>query len=343
MAVKPLPPEVIALISHYQQAQIDLINIIATKEARGNVTKYRKDLLRSVNQELAILNKYAESWALENIPTAYKAGAASTYIAFRKMNIDVKEVAINVKVVNILVKNTAGMLPDAANFVGRVIADDIRKASIEAIAEKVTTGATVKQAKANLIEKLTDKGVLTIKDKAGRMIKLDAYAAMVARTTTREATNKGVIQTVQEAGHDLVQMSQHFTACPLCSKYEGRVYSISGNSGIYPPLDAAFSGGYAIIHPSCRHSLGPYVPQLDDNAAKMIKESNRAFEIDPRDKKSIEVYNNQQKVKAKRRNDRNEWEQAKIAAPKETPKTFSAFRSMKKADSEKYKAIKEQL
>jgi len=89
--------------------------------------------------------------------------------------------------------------------------------------------------------------------------------------------------------------------------------------------------------------LTPYFPELDDNAAKMVKESNRAFETDPRDKRSLEVYHKEQEFKTKRRDDRNQWEEAKAKAPNETPKTFSAFRSMKKADSEKFQAIKEKL
>ena len=339
----PLTQEEIELIKRYQKAQVDLINIIATTRATGSITSYRKRLLASVNQELRILNDFATTWAVDTMPKAYASGSAQTFSSFRKQNVVVKEVALNVKVVNLLTKNAAGLLTDAGDFVGRTINDTVRRASIEAVSEKVATGSTVKQAKTILIEKLTDKGILTIKDKAGRMVRLDSYAAMVARTTTREATNKGAIQTVEDAGFDLVRMSEHFTACPICSKFEGRVYSISGKSEVYPPLDEAFSSGHAIIHPNCRHVLTPYFPELDDDAAKMIVESNRAFETDPRDARSLKVYHNQQEVKSKRRDDRNQWDEAKAKAPNETPKTFSAFRSMKKANSEKFQAIKEKL
>ena len=157
MPKKPFPPEVVALIERYQKAQIDLINIIATQEARGNVTAYRKAILTSVNAELKTLNKYATGWATENIPKSYKTGVASTYKAFRTASIDVAKVAINTKVVNNLVDNTIGQLTDASNFVGRRIADDVRKAGIEAVAEKVAAGSTVKQAKVNLINKMKRK------------------------------------------------------------------------------------------------------------------------------------------------------------------------------------------
>jgi len=338
-----LSPEVEALIKRYEEAQINLVNIIATQEARGNLTTYRKSILAGINQELKLLNEYSAKWANDNIPKAYETGAEETYAAFRAKNIAVGKVALNEKVVNKLVNNTIGQLKDATDFVGRRIDDDIRKAGLEAIANKTATGSTVKEAKANLINRLTDKGITAIRDKRGREINLDAYASTVARTTTAEATNKAAIQTVEDLGYDLVKITQHFSSCPVCAVYEGRVYSVSGKSKDYPPLDEAFKGGYSTIHPNCTHRAVPYFPQYDDNAEELKKASNKPFNVDNRSKASIEAYNRQQAIKTARRNDRNEWEQAKLAAPNETPRTFSGFRSMKKADGDKYKAIKEKL
>jgi hypothetical protein len=105
-------------------------------------------------------------------------------------------------------------------------------------------------------------------------------------------------------------------------------------------LDEAFSGGYSTIHPNCTHSATVYIEEFDDNAEQQRKESNRPFTIDKDKKASIEAYNRDQAKKTLRRYDRNLWEEAKILAPNETPGTFSAFRSMKKADSERYQQIK---
>jgi len=198
-----LSPEVEALIKRYEEAQINLVNIIATQEARGNLTTYRKSILAGINQELKLLNEYSAKWANDNIPKAYETGAEETYAAFRAKNIAVGKVALNEKVVNKLVNNTIGQLKDATDFVGRRIDDDIRKAGLEAIANKTATGSTVKEAKANLINRLTDKGITAIRDKRGREINLDAYASTVARTTTAEATNKAAIQTVEDLGYDI--------------------------------------------------------------------------------------------------------------------------------------------
>lgn len=343
MPVQPLPKEVVALIKRYQKAQIDLINIIADLEARGNVTTYRKAVLRAVNQELAILNKYAEGWALETIPKAYKTGVANTYLAFRKNSIDVGKIYINSRVVNNLVANTAGMLTDANKFVGRRINDELRQAGIDAIASKVSTGSTVKEAKRIMLQNMADRGITGIVDKAGRNIKLEAYAETVARTTTREATNKGVMESMTDKGYDLVRMSHHNSSCPVCIPYEGRVYSISGKSKEYPALSEAFGDTYATIHPNCVHTLEPYFPKFDDNAEQLKKQSNRPFEIEERDKKSLERYKADQKEKAQRRRDRNEYLEAKALAPDKAPKTFSGYRSMKRSQNDNFKSLRSEV
>jgi hypothetical protein len=118
---------------------------------------------------------------------------------------------------------------------------------------------------------MSDKGITTLVNKQGKAMNLDAYASTVARTTTREATNKGSLQAVQDVGGDLVKISQHFSSCPVCAVYEGRVYSISGKSKEYPPLDEAFSGGYSTIHPNCFVSGTPIL------ARGVISHSNRYY------------------------------------------------------------------
>ena len=528
-----IPGNVQVLINTYKASQMRLINIIAKSEARGNVTAYRRAVLSSVNQELRALDKFSARWAKKEIPLSYREGAEKAYNEIRKANIEIKKVAINTKTVRLLVDNATGQLQDATQFVGRRIADDLRQAGIEAVAEKLSAGDTVKQAKANLISKLNKQGVVAIRDKAGRQVSLDAYASMVARTTTREATNKGTINAVQDVDGDLVQMSSHASACPICQPLEGRVYSISGKSKKYPRLDIAFSGGYATIHPNCfidaqtpiftskgwvaigkiklgdlvlshkgkfrkvtklHHNIGrpdivrisarivkdafsnltvtsehpimlngewqdaknakagdvirvlshkcencgkdiplykthcdrkcaiktvckkrdtkewhnnlakafgqevlrvlanhndeytfidipiakvsidkarrtyalfnlsvdvdqsyiakgyvvhncahvvaPYFPEFDDRADETIEESNRAFEIREKDKASIDAYNKDQAIKAERRRDRKLYEQVRLTVPNEAPKTFSGFRAMKRADSERYQQLR---
>lgn len=329
--VKLLPPEITALIDRYQQAQISLISIISSQKARGNVTAYRKAILAQTNAELKILDDFAVKWTKDNVTKAYEQSVEDVYTTYRAAHISVPVIAANQRVIALLANNAAGQLTDAHRFIGRMVNDTIRQSGIEAIAEKVSTGSTVKEAKKILIQKLTDKGIMAIKDKAGRNIKLDVYAETVARTTTREATNKGTMQQLQDMGEDLVKMTHHNSSCSLCASYEGRVYSISGKSSEYPALDIPFNRDYANIHPNCGHSLTPYIKQFDDNASDTKTFSNRSFDVNPQSKAEKDNYNRQQDIKAKRRQDRNAWEKDKLESPSTAAKTFSGYRSKLRA------------
>ncbi len=689
-----LPPEILKLRETYQQAQARLIDIIAKQEAKGNITTYRKRIMAQINAELQALDKFAAEWSAETVEKYYKESVEKVYALYREANIPAPVVAVNQRAISLLASRTTEQLMAAHHHVGRMINDQIRAAGVAAVREKIAAGDTVKQAKANLIGKLTDKGVMGIRYRNGRWVKLDSYAELVARTTTREATNKATTQQLQDMGQDLVQISTTFSTCPVCvtgdsvvsgpkavlgmrrkysgdivsistafgnrlsgtpehailtgkgwvklqdiepgdeiiskidvdtgifagsvapdkiqmpsriddvcktfspipkinifdspagcdlnddimngvaiyqptnskigvvgsncglmkklyaslgkffrynfftcrireafrllckssskfcfvgmmttapslvrstskiiseffsrvfihsdrslfgffgtlfksrvfsisnksttdrscfdagsakivtdrpvadsecgtklyrgfsgnipgnkigglsigqrsvvegserasffdlfsdpsvadtkggselvsrlsgyvsfdkivnvdvsvftghvydlqtkchwyianniithncAVYEGRVYSISGKSKEYPPLDAAFRGGYSTIHPNCSHSVTSYVVEKDFDAEKTREYSNRPFEIDPEKQKSIDAYNKDQAKKAERRKDRNEWEKAKLVVPGLTPKTFSGYRATKRADTDRYKLIKAKL
>jgi len=335
-----IPKNVQLLINTYKASQLRLIDMIAKAEAKGNVTAYRKAVLQDVNQELGALNDYAKKWMRNEVPIAYGAGADEAFKAYVEANINPVKIYTNKKAIDSIINSATDQLTDASQYVGRRINDLLKEAGAEAIAEKLTSGDTVKQAKNLMLKKMSEKGITAIRDKRGREISLDAYASMVARTTTREATNTGTIDAVQEVGGDLVQMTSHASACPICQPLEGRVYSISGKSKKYPKLDIAFSNGHADIHPNCIHSIVPFFEQFADDLDEIVKQSNRPFELDPKKKSQLDAYYAEQKVKAQRRAYYRLWEKSKTLAPNEAPKTFSGFRSMKRADSERYQQLR---
>ncbi len=338
-----IPKNVQLLINTYKASQLRLIDMIAKAEAKGNVTAYRKAVLQDVNQELGALNDYAKKWMRNEVPIAYGAGADEAFKAYVEANINPVKIYTNKKAIDSIINSATDQLTDASQYVGRRINDLLKEAGAEAIAEKLTSGDTVKQAKNLMLKKMSEKGITAIRDKRGREISLDAYASMVARTTTREATNTGTMNAMQEVGEDLVQMTSHMSACPICQPLEGRVYSISGKDKRYPPLSTAFPNGYNVIHPNCIHSLTPYIEKFDDNAEATRKESNRPFELDPKKKSQLDAYYAEQKVKAQRRADYRLWEKSKTLAPNEAPKTFSGFRAMKRANSERYQQLRMEM
>lgn len=328
------------LIDIYFKAQMLIIKTIAEKEARGNVTYYQKSLLMQINRQIAELDAQARQWTNDVIEKYYKDAIDEVSAILEKDISNFESFAkLHTSAIEMLVQNTYSKLNEANNFVGRRINDAIRNAGIEAVTMKVATGQTVRECKKSLIEALTKEGINGIRDKRGRMISLAVYAETVARSTTAEVTNTATTNQLTSLGYDLVKMTSHVTSCPICSVYQGRVYSISGNDSRFPKLDTVFSGEYANIHPNCRHRIFPYIPELADDLQNDISESNRSFEVDPRSKKSIDEYNKQQKEKVKLNNDRQQYQRYKLVFGKDAPKNFAGFRKMKYSSSGKYQEL----
>lgn len=344
-----MPVNVAALVEFYQRAQGNIIKSIL----EGNNLARKQALLSEINKVLATLQEQTEEWINKNIPVAYREGMAAVNEEYAKQYAKAgKKVpfeyptefsVLNRKAISILVDNVTADFDAAINFVGRKIKDDIQKASVQVIADKTVLGSTVKKTRDILAKQLSEQGVSAIKyirNGKPAYMRLETYAETVARSTTAEATNTASITQVQAIGNDLVQMTSHSSSCPICMPLEGRVYSISGKTEGYPPLDRAYTGEYANIHPNCGHRLVPYVAALqdDDTLAKDKAFSNRSFDINKwndkdkaRAQENLAAYNRGQEKKRALYVDRRQWERYKTALPNDTPKTLSGFRRMKKA------------
>jgi len=346
-----------SLIATYKRSQDQLIKAILSSKS----VAFNTAMLQTVNAELAKLQGHTVKWVEKNIPAAYVSGMEAvnaSYTAqltaagkpvFKKYPTQFS--VLNRKAINVLVENTKADFTNALGFVGRKVKDDIRKASLEAIADKVSTGTTVEKTRKILAQKFADQGLSAIKyQRKGKNVymNLESYAGTVARSTTAEATNTGTKNQVQELGEDLVQMTQHSSSCPVCSVLEGRVYSISGKNKSYPPLSKAYTDGYANIHPNCGHRLVPYIAELktpEELEADMVF-SKRSF--DPtRWKKAekqkleanLKAYKAGQDKKRKLYTSKQQWEQYKAVLGSDAPKSLSAFNNMKKANSPKWQTI----
>jgi len=78
------------------------------------------------------------------------------------------------------------------------------------------------------------------------------YAELVARTKFIEAHSQAALVTAANYETDLVQISTHNTNCNECIDFEGKIFSVSGKSKMFPPL-------YTIppYHPRCLHLMFP--------------------------------------------------------------------------------------
>lgn len=78
-----------------------------------------------------------------------------------------------------------------------------------------------------------------------------SYNSMVYNTNLTKAGWNRTLYDANLLGNDLVYLPAHPGACPLCMQWQGKVYSISGKSFIYPKQSDAIDGG--VGHPNCKH------------------------------------------------------------------------------------------
>lgn len=106
--------------------------------------------------------------------------------------------------------------------------------------------------------------------------KANTYAELVARTRTREAQSEAAINTIQEFGQDLIQISSHGTDTDICKEYEGKIFSLTGSTRGYPILTDS-----PPYHPNCTL---PDTEVYTDSGWKKMKDitiKDKCWSIDP--------------------------------------------------------------
>lgn len=345
------------LIETYQKAQKKLVEIIKRKQAYGSATAYERSLLRQIQKELKKLKKSSKALVEQLVKENYKTGLQSLIDDLLKDNTAPRLFnmfsGLNTSQIELITQNANIDLNKSINIVGRRMQDAVREAGIEATAEKLTTGQTIREMQKNLQDKLKQQNLTAVEYANGTKMPIEKYAETVARSTTAETQNKAKVIQGQDWGYDLVRFTEHSPTCEVCSMYQGRVYALTkeaangkykgskGQALHFPYLyDTALISGYSTIHPNCRHRLS-VLPAGAYTAAEMedfSRKSMQPFE-DMRSDKERKAYAQEQAVKRKRNESRKQYEKIKTVLPNDAPKTFAAFVKMKAAKSERYKEL----
>lgn len=275
-------------------------------------------------------------------------------------------VSTKTRVVETLVSNYLGGVFEAAETsyissaeflrIGRLEADEIRQSSLELVARNMAEGKGWRAIQKEMAIDLNNKGITAFIDKAGHKWDLTGYCSMLTRTTSRQAQ---VAAALTEDDWDLWQITSIGSTCPICSAYEGRVYSKSGTNPDYPPLATAFgkinplggndlSNTYLNLHPNCLHSLTRYTPmgKTDKEVEDMKKFSSfeeRPANVDYRTQKQRDDYREKEKARAEFRNNYKQYKEYKAGLGDDFPKTYKTFEKHKKLDDDIYKEWKSRM
>lgn len=244
----------------YERAALALAQMITDDLAAGRfgTAVMRKRQLAAVTRILADMQDRAIPAAAQAIVKAYETGADGAGIAGTYGGVHRQAVAR-------LVENTTHALNELAVQVGRRVEDEYRRLGIHYATQQIARGSTRAEASGELAEGAIASGLAPVVerdgeayaaflDRAGRAWRIDKYAEMVIRTTTREAHSAGLVGRLASVGYDLVQVSSHDHVEDVCTEFDGEIFSISGTSSEYPPLTPDVVPPY---HPNCVHVLTP--------------------------------------------------------------------------------------
>ena len=256
------------IMAIYADAEDKMLKAVAKRVAKGIKTEgwneQKLQETQKLNKELAKLignvQKLSNSKVSKGIIEAYKQGKLEVCDKSTHETImDELEIPMNLKM-QVLAANN--LLNNASFQVLRNANDAYQQIMANATTGLLAGTDTRIQATQKMLNEFASKGITTFVDKAGRNWSLASYAEMCTRTVTAHAALQGHIDRQLEVGEDLVKVSSIGTTCPICMRWQGVVLSISGNSPKYHSVDEAKAAG--LFHPNCKHTLGMYIPELDD-------------------------------------------------------------------------------
>jgi hypothetical protein len=138
---------------------------------------------------------------------------------------------------------------------GQVYVDILNRAT----AKSVIGAESGREALIQAVQEWAEKGIPSIVDRAGRQWSTESYANMVLRTNTGRVATEVQFERAREYGSDLIEVSSHAGARPLCEPYQGKIYSLSGRSTKYPAFSTTSYGEPAgLFGINCGHFQYPY-------------------------------------------------------------------------------------
>lgn len=189
----------------------------------------------------------------------------------RKVNALIKVVNNDLKTANTAVLRMANdqyrqVIHKSAFFVANGVFTEKQAANMatKELTELQKTKLAIDEANKDFLS----RGFNCIEYKDGRRVNIASYSQMAVRTASLRAQLMGEGNFRKSIGRVLVQSTSHGGACPICQKWENKIFIddvYSGGTkkdGKYMLLSEAMTQGF--LHPNCRHGLTTYYPEVDD-------------------------------------------------------------------------------
>lgn len=330
------------LIALYTRAGEQLLDLIRSLDS-GSYSRRRKEkLLQQIDDILAGLTDGAAQSMAELLAETYKEGVEEAAGSIRAQGVPddqintVLEALIHQQAVQAIMDESFFRILEATDNMSQDAKHRIEEVVRGATERMLTEGISRRQATKDAIARLTEQGITGVVAKNGARIPADKYMNGVVQYNLRKAHVTGAENTIVQNGLDLVYVNYVGITCEYCAKYQGRVYSISGNDSRFPKMEIR-----PPYHAHCVHSISAWIEeyQSPDEVERMLAASNRPF-TDNRTEANIRRYNEIQRDKARKNVTRKQWMRYKAVLPNDTP-DLRTFASLKARGGQAYKDLQE--
>ena len=153
-----------------------------------------------------------------------------------------------------------------------------------ALSQVLTGAMSPSQAVREAVNELSENGVI-IRYPSGHTDTIETATARAVRTGVSQSSAEIQFARMDEMGVDLVLMSSHLGSRPEHAVWQGKIFSRSGTSEIYP--DFVSSTGYGSVRgfagANCGHSASPYFEGMGNPFEQFDSEENKkAYELQQR-------------------------------------------------------------
>lgn len=242
-----------------------------------------KELQRVKEENLEIIKKHTSTIPRDVsriINREYKQGRISAQKLFAKSKeghgdkMNQSFFYIDNQKVNMLIDEINGTVRNADSAMFRMMNDKYRSTIFKANFFLENGATTIDGAIDMALRDFIKSGINCIEYADGRRVNIADYTRMAVRTASQRAMLYAEGDFRKERGKSLVMVTKHNTACKMCQPWENKVliddiYSGGIPDGKHKLVSQAMKAG--LFHPSCRHGLPTYYPELDyvyDDIAK---------------------------------------------------------------------------
>ena len=154
---------------------------------------------------------------------------------------------------------------DELQRLGALLMSKVNESMIDIIeqstAEVLAGQPTLRDAMRSRSKKWGQQGFKPMIDKAGRQWTSEGYSQMVIRSQIRQVVTVTQTERLDELDWDLIEISSHAGARPLCADWQRKILSLHGKTEGYTKLDDTSYGEPAgLFGINCSHVMYPSIP-----------------------------------------------------------------------------------